>query len=316
MKKTILISLVFVISGLVTQLALSETNNSTINTQKQAQSWLGIWIENIPASLGNHLLPILKKDQGILIKKISPDSPAAKVGLQHYDIISKFNDQEIFSQQQLTKLIRATQPETTINLSIVRQGKLMAQEVMLAALPGRNLIPDKSNSHPKNVLPHSGTWHPLPPPSMNKPFFNSELKRELNKYFSRNYNKRLHQEMHQMRQQMNQLQQQMNQQGQQNSWSQFESIQIESTGENKHRAEVKYEDSEGNKKEFVFEGNLNEIQQQIMAQDNMDEDKKQNLLQALDMNNSYPLPFRQNNFMAPDWFNQPSPRPNWFPYNQ
>lgn len=303
-------------SGLVTQIALSDINNSTINTQnntqKQAESWLGIWIENIPASLGHHLLPILKNDQGILIKKISPDSPAAKAGLQPYDIISKFNDQEIFSQQQLTQLIRSTQPETKINLSIVRQGKLMVQEVILAALPERNLIPDKSNSHPQNFLPRSGRWQPLPAPLMNDPFFNSEFNRD----FSRDFNKRFHQEMHQMRQQMNQLQQQMNQQGQQNSWSQFESIQIESTGENKHRAEVKYEDSEGNKKEFVFEGSLNEIQQQIMAQDNMDGDKKQNLLQALDMNNSYPLPFRQNNFMAPHGFRQPSPRSNWFPYNQ
>ncbi|MCU7940672.1 MAG: PDZ domain-containing protein [gamma proteobacterium symbiont of Bathyaustriella thionipta] len=312
MKKIVLISLIIAMSGSMTQITRAENNVPLPNTQKsisntatQVQSWLGVWIENIPVSLGNHLLSVLKKDQGIMIKKISPDSPAATARLKVHDIIAKFNDQDISSQQQFVQLIQSAPPETKVTLSLVRQGKLMTQDVTLKALPGRDSLPAaNSNRHHPHFLPRDKAWGQFPHPMMNQPFFDS------------GFNQHFENEMNQLRKKMNQLQWQMNQQGQQNSWSEFQSIQIESTGNNTHRAKVIYEDSESNKKEFIFEGNPYEIQQQIMSQDNMDEDKKQSLLQALDMNNRYSQPFRQNNFMNPGGFNRPSPRQNWFQYNQ
>ena len=109
------------------------------------------------------------------------------------------------------------------------------------------------------------------------------------------FNRDFNQQMQQLREQMQQLEQQMKQQdmnAQQSSWSQFQSIQVESIGKDKHRAAVSYQDSEGNKKEFVFEGKLDEIRQQIMASAEMAEDKKQSLLQALDMNTGQALPWQ------------------------
>ena len=70
---------------------------------------------------------------------------------------------------------------------------------------------------------------------------------------------------------------------------------------NGQRAVVKYDDGKGNKKEFVFEGDGNEIRKQIIAQDDMDEDKKQSLLHALDLNQAPSNNFNQS-FPMPDWF--------------
>lgn len=300
MKPVVLLSLILFLFGLSGQFILADDNNSNNKNsmtyaQNQTSSWLGVWIENIPISLGNHLLSILKKNQGILVKKVSPNSPADKAGLQPYDIIAKINDQEIYSQQQFKQLIQTSLPASKIELSIVRQGKLMSQEVKLEALPTKasaSIVPD---SHFYHTFPRLDSLRKFPEPWLNDPFFNYD--------FNKDMNRRLHQEMSQLRQQMGQLHQQMNLRGSNNTWSQFQSVQIESTGNDKHRAEVKYQDSEGIKKEFVFEGNLNEIRQQILVQENMDEDKKKSLLQALDMNTSDSLPFRQDHFSYPQWFN-------------
>lgn len=314
MKKILLLSFILPALGLSSFSALAEIKeipvqqNTAMNTQAQTKSWLGVRIENIPVSLGSHLLPMLKKDQGIIIKNIVPESPAAQAGLQPYDIIAQFNEHEIFSQQQLTQLIQKTAPDTKVELKLIRQGKLMTQAVMLKPFPGQHTASSGTHFPQGNIHPNFGSRKQFPAPMMNDPFFNS--------HFDQNFNRKFNQQLHQLRQQMNHLQQQMNQQGQHSSsWSQFESVQIESTGNNQHRAVVKYEDGEGNKKEFIFEGNLQQMRQQILDQKNMDENKKQNLLQALDMNTNY-TPFRQNSFMAPGWFNQPMPQQNWFRNNQ
>lgn len=308
MKKLVVLSIFLSLSGFTSLVIATDTKNTAdnnapaISVHKAGPSWLGVWIEDLPVSLGSHLLAVLKKNQGLIIRKIAPDSPADKAGLQIFDIIAKLNDQEIFSKQQLTQLIQTSQPGTQVELSVVRQGKLITQNVTLAAQPITK-SPRMAHKHHPGMHPLPPQFGPgrqlMPPPWMNEPFFNQDFQRQ----FQRHFNQRFKQFDPQMQSKSN--------------WAQFESIQIESTGKDKHRAEVKFEDSEGNKKHFVFEGNFNEIRQQIMAQENMDEDKKQSLLQALEMNTSYPYPpFGQHDFMAPDWFNQPYPGPNQWPNYQ
>lgn len=306
MKRLFITAVTLSLGVLLSQATLAASNEPAgtdkpaMTVQKTGTAWLGVWIENIPVALGNHLLTVLKKDQGLIIQKVSPDSPAQKAGLQTHDIIAKVNDQEIFSKQQLSKLIQSHQPGTTVELAIVRQGKLTAKAVTLEAMPKRHSAPMPPKHYPgmPPMPPQFGTGrHWLPP--MHEPFFGPNFDR----YFEQQFKHRFKDFDAPM--------------GQQGSWAQFESIQIQSTGKDQHRAEVKFEDSEGNKKHFVFEGNFNEIRQQIMAADDMEEDKKRSLLQALDMNTAHSMPpFDQPpGFMPPNWYNQPFPGPNWRPNN-
>jgi len=293
MKPIVLFSLIFSLSVLSGQSALAEikgtstdVNNSAIKAQTQTESWLGVWIKNIPMALGNHLLSVLEKDQGVMVTNVSPDSPAGKAGILVYDIIAKFNDNAIFSQQQFTQLIQSTKPETKVKLSIIRQGKLIHQEVELEARPKQGIMPNRLNKRSQYPFSHPDFQRHFSSPFMKEPFFHPD--------FRKNFRNRFERDMDQLRQQINQLQQQLNQEfnlqsmdtkEQVNHWFQFESIQIKSIGNDNHRAEIKYKDSEGNNKEFIFEGKLQEIQTQIMSQENMDENKKQQLLQALNLNN-------------------------------
>ncbi len=319
MKKFIVTGFAMILSTLSAQSLLADiktvepqTSPAGQNAQPAAvsSSWLGVWVDNIPSELGHHLSSLLKNDQGIIIKQVAPDSPAAKAGLQAYDIIADFNDQAIFSQQQLTQLIQAQAPQTEVQLSIIRQGKLIQKKVMLEVNPQVNSLQRQTPGahhpgHSQQLNPlHNRPRGQLPAPFANDPFFNSShygngfgnrMDNPFNKDFMDAFNRDFNQQMQQLRQQMQQLEQQMKQQGlnsQQSSWSQFQSIQVESIGKDKHRAAVSYQDSEGNKKEFVFEGRLDEIRQQIMASKEMAEDKKQSLLQALDMNTGQALPWQ------------------------
>lgn len=308
MKKLIMCGLVFSLTALSAQFAIAEINSVNPDTTQEVSeknsSWLGIWIEKPPTSLSKHLSSILTEDQGLIIRKVSPDSPADKAGLLAYDIIAKINDKNIFTEQQLVKIIRNTQPGTKIKLDIIRQGKLLSQEATVEISPKQRLSPANSSFLTPPSGHHRGMGMRQFPPQyfpsqdwMNDPFFKRGIDQD---FFKQQFN-RMQQQLNQLKHHQQQLYfNQQKQLQQQDSWSQFESIQIESIG-NKQRAVVRYDDGKGNKKEFVFEGDKNEIRKQIIAQDEMDEDKKQNLLRALDMN-----------IAPPNYFNQAFPMPEWF----
>ncbi len=312
MKKSIISSLILSLGIISSQSAFSDikaadqqnsaTHSQSLSVQTQnTSSWLGVWIEDIPMSLARHIAPLLKDNQGVIIRKVSPDSPAQAAGLQEYDVITAFNDQEIYSQKQLTALVRGTAPDTKVKLDIIHQGKPASKEIVLKAAPAQQRAHHGTQKHPRPPFgPHPmfrqpfgqpGSMGLLPPPSwLNDPFFQQGFHQPMQ------HNAPVNRGMPPASA------------NQSTSWSEshFESIEIESTGNDKIRAAVKYEDGDGNKKEFVFEGNQDEIRKQIMNQKEMEDTRKQRLLQALDMSNAPP---QFPEIPVPEWFNQPPP---WF----
>jgi len=119
------------------------------------------------------LSSILKQDQGLIIKQVAPDSPAAKGGLQDYDIIAAFNGQAIFSQQQLTQLIQSAAPKTEVEIGLIRQGKPMTKKVMLDVNPQTNMV-QKPMKRSHQMMPqqqfNNNPWQQMPAPFANDPF--------------------------------------------------------------------------------------------------------------------------------------------------
>ena len=294
MKKQIITGLILSLGIISSQTAFSDikaadqqnpvTQSQALSVQTQnSSSWLGVWIEDIPMSLARHIAPLLKDNQGVIIRKVSPNSPAQAAGLQEYDVITEFNDQDIYSQKQLTALVKGTAPDTKVKLDIIHQGKPVSKEVILKAAPAQQRAYHGLQKHPwpplgqhpmsRQQFRQPGSMGLLPPPSwLNDPFFQQGFNQPLPQ------NAPMNRSMPPAPA------------NQSTSWpeSHFESIEIESTGNDKIRAAVKYEDGDGNRKEFVFEGNQDEIHKQIMDQKEMDDTKKQRLLQALDMSSTPP----------------------------
>jgi len=84
-------------------------------------TWLGIYTEETTEALGAQLE--LKSGEGLLITFVAPESPAAKAGLQKYDVLVELDDQLLVHPAQLAKLIRSHKEGDAIRLTFYRQGK-------------------------------------------------------------------------------------------------------------------------------------------------------------------------------------------------
>ena len=64
-------------------------------SRENKRTWLGIMTAPVPQSLHEHLQ--IEDGFGIQIHQVVDDSPAAKAGLRHHDILMRFNDQLLIS---------------------------------------------------------------------------------------------------------------------------------------------------------------------------------------------------------------------------
>jgi membrane-associated protease RseP (regulator of RpoE activity) len=88
----------------------------------QSTHWIGL--------LGGPLTPELRAhveiptDQGILVREIVPNSPAAKAGLKNYDILLRANDTQLRDMTDLVELVRTEgQRDGQISLEVLRKGE-------------------------------------------------------------------------------------------------------------------------------------------------------------------------------------------------
>lgn len=72
----------------------------------------------------------LPRDFGLVVTTVVPDSPAAGA-LRDYDILLKFQDQQLVDSHQLAALVRARKPGDTVGLTVVRKGREQTVQVKL-----------------------------------------------------------------------------------------------------------------------------------------------------------------------------------------
>ena len=76
----------------------------------QDTGWIGISIED-------------QKENGAIISRVQPNSPAEKAGLKEGDIILEFNKESVVGAQQLTRLVRETPVGRTVSVKVRREGR-------------------------------------------------------------------------------------------------------------------------------------------------------------------------------------------------
>lgn len=98
-----------------------------------AGAFLGVVTKPLPKVIGEHLG--LAPGEGLVIEMVSPDSPAAKAGLQVDDVLIKIEDQKLVLPEQLAILLDGCQPGQTRKLEVLRDGKPVQLEATLGARP-------------------------------------------------------------------------------------------------------------------------------------------------------------------------------------
>ncbi len=100
---------------------------------KVVRGWLGVQIqpidEDIAASIG------LDDPHGALVTQPQEDSPALAAGIKPGDAILEVNGTRIADARELARVIAAYPPETTVDLTVLRDGERRTVEVDLGTLP-------------------------------------------------------------------------------------------------------------------------------------------------------------------------------------
>jgi serine protease Do len=100
---------------------------------KVERGYLGILPENVTPALAKAFNT--SNSSGALVGDVTPNSPAAKAGLQKGDIVTAVNGQPVTDANQLRLMIGEMSPNATANLSVQRNGKTEAVAVTLGEFP-------------------------------------------------------------------------------------------------------------------------------------------------------------------------------------
>jgi serine protease Do len=96
-------------------------------------AFLGVVSGPVPAILAEHL--DLKIDGGILVRAVTPDSPAELAGIVINDIITKVSGTTVKTAEEFSKLITSNKPGQSVDLEIVHKGKPVRVPVTLGNRP-------------------------------------------------------------------------------------------------------------------------------------------------------------------------------------
>ncbi len=100
---------------------------------KAATPLLGVISGDAPDFLTEHLA--LEPGQGIVVRSLLPDGPAAIAGLQVNDLITRVGGKPIRSPLELSKEILSLRPGDTITLDIIHKGRSSKLDVLLGTKP-------------------------------------------------------------------------------------------------------------------------------------------------------------------------------------
>ncbi|MFN8624372.1 MAG: DegQ family serine endoprotease [Candidatus Binatia bacterium] len=100
---------------------------------KVVRGWLGVSIQNVTPALAKSFG--LTQAEGALVADVTPDSPAARAGVERGDIIVEYNGTHIGEAHQLPGLVAATTIGKTVPITVRRKDSTEHLSVTVAEMP-------------------------------------------------------------------------------------------------------------------------------------------------------------------------------------
>ena len=101
------------------------------------RSYLGVTIQEVTPAIAKAIG--LNGPEGALVSNVSPNSPAAKAGLQTGDVILGINGTPIAESNQLRMKVSMMNPNQSVKLKIFRNGQTRDVNVQISEMPGEKV---------------------------------------------------------------------------------------------------------------------------------------------------------------------------------
>jgi serine protease Do len=99
-----------------------------------SRGWLGVTLQpltrELAASFG------VKDEKGVLVSEVTPDSPAARGGLEPGDVVLEMNGSRVENPGDLARAVGLARPGARATLQVWRKGAKRTLDVVLASAPG------------------------------------------------------------------------------------------------------------------------------------------------------------------------------------
>lgn len=100
------------------------------------RAWLGIGIDDINEEVAG--LMRLKETEGVLVKQVLAQGPAAKAGIETYDIIRKVNGTEVHNTRDLFKALAKLSAGKVTEVDVVRGSSRKTLKIQLGEQPANS----------------------------------------------------------------------------------------------------------------------------------------------------------------------------------
>ncbi|MEQ1669485.1 MAG: PDZ domain-containing protein, partial [Hyphomicrobium sp.] len=114
----------------------SDTVAAIIEQLKQfgetKRGWLGVKIQTVTEDIAETLG--VPENTGALISAVTPDSPAAKGGLEAGDVIMKFDGKDVTTMRGLPKIVAQTPIGKSVDVEVLRKGTRKTVQVAIGQL--------------------------------------------------------------------------------------------------------------------------------------------------------------------------------------
>lgn len=102
----------------------------------EGPSWLGVETNEVTSDLVKELR--LPAERGVVIRGVTPDSPAAKAGLKENDVITELNGQRVEGAAQFRRMIHEIPAGRSVALGVWRDGRTQTVNVTLGKAEERH----------------------------------------------------------------------------------------------------------------------------------------------------------------------------------
>ncbi len=98
------------------------------------RGFLGVETQAVTAQIAPNL-GLSKDAKGALVAAVSPDSPAAKAGVQPGDVLTGVDGRQVTNPRELAQIVADHKPGQSASLAVLRDGTARTVDVTLTAIP-------------------------------------------------------------------------------------------------------------------------------------------------------------------------------------